>query len=392
MIEKLRILIFIPHFEPGFKFGGPIRSIKALINLLNNKIQFTVFTSNHDYGDKVSYSNIMFNKVLRKDDYDIIYYSGGFIGILMFIKNNYRYDTIYLNSFFHFRYSIWIIFLKKLRLINNKIVLSPRGEFNEGALNIRRIKKKLFLYFSKGIHLYKNIVWHATTNEEVLAIESIFGDTATIKYAPVLPSAFAFKKDNDKSIVKKPCDLKLVFLSRISKIKNLDYLLTELFLISNEVKDTKANIVLDVFGPISDVSFWNECKCIIEANKSNNIKVTYKGEVEYEEVFGILRNYHYWVLPTLGENYGQAIADSLVANCPIIISDKTPWTEDVKRYNLGFVIELKEHFLKDVILECLNFNNDEYANYRCNVKSYIDNHLSDEDSIEKNLNIFLDEN
>jgi glycosyltransferase involved in cell wall biosynthesis len=33
------------------------------------------------------------------------------------------------------------------------------------------------------------------------------------------------------------------------------------------------------------------------------------------------------VFPTLGENFGHVIAESLSASCPVICSDQTPWND-----------------------------------------------------------------
>ena len=36
--------------------------------------------------------------------------------------------------------------------------------------------------------------------------------------------------------------------------------------------------------------------------------------------------YDAFVFPTLGENFGHVIAESLASSCPVICSDQTPWT------------------------------------------------------------------
>jgi glycosyltransferase involved in cell wall biosynthesis len=41
----------------------------------------------------------------------------------------------------------------------------------------------------------------------------------------------------------------------------------------------------------------------------------------------VFSRYDAFVLPTLGENVGHVIAESLSASCPVICSDETPWTD-----------------------------------------------------------------
>jgi glycosyltransferase involved in cell wall biosynthesis len=57
-----------------------------------------------------------------------------------------------------------------------------------------------------------------------------------------------------------------------------------------------------------------------------HIRVVYRGELAHEEVRRTFANYDAFILPTRGENFGHAIAESLSASCPVVCSDRTPWT------------------------------------------------------------------
>ena len=46
------------------------------------------------------------------------------------------------------------------------------------------------------------------------------------------------------------------------------------------------------------------------------------------------------MFPTLGENYGHVIAESLAAGCVPVISDRTPWL-DLDKNGCGFVCSLE---------------------------------------------------
>ncbi len=39
----------------------------------------------------------------------------------------------------------------------------------------------------------------------------------------------------------------------------------------------------------------------------------------------MLAGYHLLVLPTRGENFGHVILEALLAGCPVLVSDQTPW-------------------------------------------------------------------
>ena len=73
-----------------------------------------------------------------------------------------------------------------------------------------------------------------------------------------------------------------------------------------------------------------------------NIQVSYKGSVESDKVPGILKDYHFFLMPSEGENFGHGILEALTAACPVIISDKTPWTDLRKKRLAGIVLWIQE--------------------------------------------------
>ena len=53
-----------------------------------------------------------------------------------------------------------------------------------------------------------------------------------------------------------------------------------------------------------------------------------------------MRQYHVFLFPTLGENFGHVIQEALSAGCPCVISDQTPW-QDLYENNAGYVGSLE---------------------------------------------------
>ena len=59
--------------------------------------------------------------------------------------------------------------------------------------------------------------------------------------------------------------------------------------------------------------------------------------LKHEKIREAFDMHHLLLLPTLGENYGHVIRESLaINNCPGIISNKTPW-ENFQENNIGFM-------------------------------------------------------
>ena len=102
------ILICIDCFEPAYKFGGPIKSVKNLISKLKDDFNFYVFTSNLDSKETLDLPQNELNCWLARDEYKIYYSSKNYLTNKQFndIFSICYFDAIHLNSIFSFSYSI----------------------------------------------------------------------------------------------------------------------------------------------------------------------------------------------------------------------------------------------------------------------------------------------
>ena len=107
-------------------------------------------------------------------------------------------------------------------------------------------------------------------------------------------------------------------------------------------------IEFDIYGSNDHPDYMERCEKIV-ATLPSNIKVRFMGAITFNRVFETLRLYHVFVLPTLGENYGHAIFESLTTGVPVIVSDQTPW-RNLEQIKVGWDIPLqqKEKFLEAV--------------------------------------------
>ena len=74
--EKLRkkvILIITGRYLPGYKDGGPVRSVKNLVDCLGEEYQFRILTCDRDHGDTQPYPNVKVNeRLFRFCDQELI--------------------------------------------------------------------------------------------------------------------------------------------------------------------------------------------------------------------------------------------------------------------------------------------------------------------------------
>lgn len=383
MMLRNKVLILINHYIPGYKYGGPIRSIQAIKSKLKKYIDFKIFTTDRDFGDKVPFESIEANTWNNEKKNDTYYFNGNLLKYFSFIiKESKKYNFIYLNSFFNPLFSMSIVILKYMGLIRNQIILAPRGEFNLGALDIKSGKKRFFITIVKTINLYKGVRWHATTEEELMSIHSIFGNDVEVYLAEGMSPKEVNRSLSINSKVKGK--LNLVFLARISKIKNLDFLLKTLLIV-----DDSKEINLTVYGPIENLEYWKESQLLInEIHRTKPlIKVLYEGEVDYIYVDSIISKFDFYILPTLGENFGQSIADAFSVGLPVITSNKTPWT-NLKNEGVGWDLPLNSLVFKDVLEECVNMSNEQYFEMQNNCLNYAEKFLNNEVLLNKYLKLF----
>lgn len=68
------ILTFIGSYLPGYKAGGPVRTIVNMVDSLADDHLFKIITIDRDLGDKQSYSNIKINEWNQMGQ-ALVYYS-----------------------------------------------------------------------------------------------------------------------------------------------------------------------------------------------------------------------------------------------------------------------------------------------------------------------------
>ncbi|WFE39494.1 glycosyltransferase [Micromonospora sp. WMMD998] len=225
-----------------------------------------------------------------------------------------RFDLLYVNSVWSV-FSILPIAAARLGLLRvDRILVAPRGEFGAAALGLHRARKRVFLTGWRWMLRGPRVWWHATGPQEAGDIRRVLpGARIAVEATGVGPEPR-----------RAPADLpatdhaRLVFIGRISPMKNLDLVLAALAHVRGRVR-------LDIYGPVEDPRYWQRCLELRAALPDPSV-VTYRGELRPREVGETFSRYDAAVLPTRGENLGHAIAESLAACCPVICSDRTPWT------------------------------------------------------------------
>lgn len=383
MVNRPSILVTVDYYLPGYKGGGPIRTLSNMVDRLGDEFLFKIVTRDRDIGDYKGYHGITADSWLRWGKAEVYYLSPKSISLTAIQKliNSVQFDVLYLNSFFSSPFTIKPLILYRLGQIPQvPVILAPRGELASSALVIKKHKKRLYMTAAKLLCLYKVAVWQASSIHEERDIKCFCGQKDRVVVAPDLTPLSC--KQYKRCSIKRAGSLEVVFLSRIARVKNLKYALSVL-------RDIKGEINFNIYGPMEDDDYWEECESLIK-NMPMNIKVIYWGPISNDKVSEVLSKNHLLFLPTYGENFGHVIIEALMAGCPVLISDQTPW-KGLDKIGAGWDLPLNNPVrFRDILEYCVEMNENDYCAISDRALAYGLSVAQNSCSLEKNRKLFLD--
>ncbi len=331
-----KILILAGRYLPGYKDGGPVRTLINLTDLLGDEYEFRLAVLDRDHGDTQSYPNIKIGEWNEVGKAKVWYYRQGEMNKALILALAKDADLIYSCGFYDGYGYKTLSLNNKNKLGGKPVVVASMGSFTKGALSQKSLKKKVFIRLCKLLGYFKNITWSVTSSYEEKDVKRIIGEKARCVIAEDLPRKI---EPLPRGTYSPEGKLRLLFLSRIAAHKNLSYAIEVL-------KKVKAEVAFDIYGPIQEEGYWAHCQ---EGLKGlpDNVTWSYLGEVATEKVPEVFSNYDAFILPTKGENYGHVIFESLAAGCIPIVSDQTPW-DSLERRGAGFTLPLanEESFVR----------------------------------------------
>lgn len=379
--NKPTILLFTDWYYPGYRAGGPIQSCRNLVRELSSEFLFCVFTSDADFGEKTPYKGILSDRWTTTESGEKVYYSArrrvSYRRIQKLITEN-DPAIIYLNSMFSYRFTVLPLIVLRLLRYRGKIVLAPRGMLQAGALSFKIWKKKIFFTVFKGLNFHKEITFHATDRQELEDIFTVFPKAQAIVAENVPSRDIIFLP----SVKKYPGSLQLLFFSRLHPKKNLHYLLERLADL-----EWSGKIALDVYGSTESEEYLARCRQLA-SKVSESVTVRFLGSIQHKDMLEQMPVYHALVLPTLGENFGHVIFESLMSGVPVLISDQTPWKGLITQH-AGWDISLaKEDEFSRVIATLLAMDQSMHQVWREGARKKAEEFLKDADFIHKYRMLF----
>ena len=356
-----KVLIITGRYLPGYRDGGPVRTLVNLTEWLGDEYDFRIMCLDRDHGDAQPYPGIAYGKYNRVGSASVWYTQSFTSDDIAGLSN--EADVVYCCGPYS-DYARITMRLKKAGKISAPLYIAPMGSFSPEAFKIKGFKKRLFIRYMKSAGMFKDVIWSVTSQREKDELSDLLGGDSNCVIATDLPR----KGITEHTHIKEAGRLCLVFLSRITAKKNLIAVPDIL-----RHTDDGIRIKLDIYGPAEDKDYLHECMSKLDALKKTHplFKWEYKGESDSEKVPEIFADHDAFLFPTLGENYGHVIAESLSAGCIPIISDTTPWL-DLDEKGCGFVCRLndKEDFA-GAVEKIAAMDEEGLKNYRDNCYDYI---------------------
>jgi len=306
------VLVALGCFWPGNDASGPNQSFIALATALQKQFEFRIVARDRAPGVAASsapagWVDLGFAKARYLDVGRF-----GARGLARLLKQT-PHDVLWLNSVYDREFTLPALIAARFAAARRvPIILSPRGEFGAGALEVKAGKKQLFLRLARALGLWRGVTWHATSEAEAK-------DTA----AEALRGARIVVAANLRLMLTPPpftppgAALRLIFVGRIAPIKGLAFTLRVL-------AEVRAPIRFEIFGPAEDAATYAEARVLAEALPPH-VEVVWRGATSNEAVVEAHARSDLFVSPTGGENFGHAIFEALSCGVPALISDQTPW-------------------------------------------------------------------
>ena len=383
---KPRITVFTRFYPPAYLGGGPARSVHALVEALAGDFRFSVVTSAFDADVTTEPMKSIEPCRWSTRGPATIWYESRQRMIARTTARLIRQtepQLLFLNSLFDYRFTILPLLIARTVCRKVPVVLAPRGELSAGALSLKRQKKHSFIVAFRLLKLHKAVIWRASTSREKADIERVFGIKVKCHIAGDLRAGLF-----SDEVVHRPSRLisddprsgSLVFFSRIVPKKNVATAIRAMQLV-------RGNAYLSIAGPIEDTRYWDQCLQLIN-DMPDPRRVSYVGTIPPDEVVGFLNRFDLFVFPTLGENFGHVILESLAAGTPVIVGSDTPW-QHVETSGAGWVCDpTKPEAIAELIENFLGLDKDAHMRMRAAARELALRILSDPSGVNAYRSMF----
>lgn len=336
-MSALAVVHVVPSYAPGWRYGGPIRSVRGLsAALVRRGVRVDVVTTDRDEdvvldvetqaptaidGATVHHLAVRGPARLR--------YAPDFARRFDAVLRT--ADVVHVHGLFNWHCHAALAAATRRGV---PTVLSPRGMLMAAPLAERSaLAKRVWLALLERGSLERLAAVHTTSDLEARELPALGFDWPRVHVAPNGVDPLAWHGDTERlrpdvraALARGPY---VLFLGRINWKKGLDVLLDAL-----ATCDTRVRVV--IAGPDDG---WRSELLARRAALGLGERALVLDSVDGDERAALLSSARVCVLPSRSENFGNAVAESLAAGVPVVVTHAVGACEVVQRHGAGSVVE-----------------------------------------------------
>ena len=325
----MKVLHVIPSAAP--EDGGPNLAVRAMARgLASRGVNVTVAATNAAGNDTL---DVPLDTAVLDGGVDYRFFARTVPGSWKFSwpltrwlwANARRYDVVHVHALFSYA---TIPGCRAAAHAPVPYVVRPLGTLSQWSLGHRSWKKRPYYTLLERSHLARASAIHATSDAEARDVERLgFGDRAHV--IPLGVDVVPVHRVRDTAIGR---PLRVLFLSRLHEKKNIPVLLRALAAVS-----VRTPIELTIAGD-GDARYRD---ALVSLTRELGItdRVRFVGHVDGDAKRKLLDRADCFVLPSLHENFGIAVAEALAAALPVIVTPGVALGPMVAAANAGIVVD-----------------------------------------------------
>ncbi len=259
------------------------------------------------------------------------------------------YDLIHVHALFSCTTSLG---MAQLRRQGIPYLLRTIGQLGTWSLSQSVVRKQLFLKLVDRANLQGAAAVHFTSKVEQQEATRLQLKTRSFVLPLGVPTAeFTIEDEADASKLNPVRDspIRFLYLSRLHPKKQLPLLFESLAKLKQRFPSRSWR--LDIAGE-GDAAYRTELQQLIQQLGLTS-QVHWHGFVEGEAKQKLLRQAHWFLLPSASENFGIAAAEALMAGTPVVLCPGVALGADVEAAGAGLICPANTEALSACLERCL---------------------------------------
>lgn len=325
----MNILHVIPDLAPAS--GGPVSAVVGMATA-EASLGYTVLIAATDYGlqPKFYTNNVEFKLFTCK--FPSWRYSEELSKALpALVKNS---DIVHVHTVW--QHPTWVA-ARICQALGKPYILRPCGMLDKWSLSQSALKKKIYLLLLAAPVIRNASALHFTSEEELLNSLVIGKSGGSFVIPNGLPSSAIENLPDKDAFRRRFPELTgkriVLFLSRLHYKKQPDVVIKAF----GNICGINDRLVLVLAGPAEPAY---QAELIALANRLNlSGRICFTGMLQGSAVQEAYCAAELFVLPSLQENFGIAVAEAMAASCPVVVSEQVNLASDIRESKAGIVCE-----------------------------------------------------